>query len=184
MSEESGGDYSREVRDTVVKSGIAGVGLSVLAVTLFSPAGFGGIIGTSVASALGMDRTASASDDPYAKLPPYPAPLTQSEISDIRGQLAATAASLEITRAATEDKIEYVRDLAEHPNALTLGPVHHLADVQPPAGLRGQEALATPPAATTASVAQAPAPIAPVSYSSQPRDSHLEFAALLIGEEE
>src|SRR5262249_6136770 len=107
-------DYSREVRDTIVKSSLTGVAATVIAVTAFSPAGFGGVIGTSVASSLGLDRTARASDDPYAHLPPFPSPLTQTELTDIRGELARTAASLEITRAATEHKIEYVRGIAEH----------------------------------------------------------------------
>ncbi|HRP11347.1 MAG TPA: hypothetical protein PLK37_09965 [Terricaulis sp.] len=101
-------DYGREVRDTVIKSGLTGVAATVMAVAVFSPAGLGGMIGTSVAS--GAGNTAQA-DDPYANLPPFPAPLTSEEISDIRGQLASTAASLEITRAATEARIEQMRAL-------------------------------------------------------------------------
>mgnify|MGYP000865863612 CR=1 FL=1 len=50
MSEQVGGGFEREVRDTVVKSGLTGVAATVLAVTIFSPAGFGGMIGTSLAS--------------------------------------------------------------------------------------------------------------------------------------
>ena len=70
-------DYSREVRDTIVKSSLTGVAATVIAVTAFSPAGFGGVIGTSVAAGLGLDRTARASDDPYAHLPPFPSPLSR-----------------------------------------------------------------------------------------------------------
>lgn len=101
-------DYGREVRDTVIKSGLTGVAATVMAVAVFSPAGLGGMIGTSVASGAGA---AAPADDPYANLPPFPAPLTSEEISDIRGQLASTAASLEITRAATEARIEQMRAL-------------------------------------------------------------------------
>ena len=43
-------DYSREVRDTVVKSGLTGVAATVLAVTIFSPAGFGGYLGARFAA--------------------------------------------------------------------------------------------------------------------------------------
>jgi len=115
-------DYGREVRDTIVKSSLTGVAATVLAVTVFSPAGLGGMIGTSVASGFGVEPAANTADDPYAKLPPYPAPLTSDEISDIRGQLAATAASLEITRAATEARMEQMR-------ALTVAPVVMAAPV-------------------------------------------------------
>ena len=104
-------DYGREVRDTVIKSGLTGVAATVMAVAVFSPAGLGGMIGTSVASGFGADAAANTADDPYANLPPFPAPLTSEEISDIRGQLASTAASLEITRAATEARIEQMRAL-------------------------------------------------------------------------
>src|SRR5687768_12123733 len=102
-------DYGRGVRDGVVKSGLTGVAASILAVAAFSPAGFGGMIGASLASGFGLDSNASAADNPYANLPAYPAPLTQAELSQIRGQLVSTAAQLEITRAATDAKIEHVR---------------------------------------------------------------------------
>lgn len=111
-------DFGREVRDTIVKSGLTGVAATVIAVAAFSPAALGGMIGTSVASGFGADTAAATADDPYANLPPYPAPLTTEEISDIRGQLAATAASLEITRAATEAKIEQMRALTVAPRAI------------------------------------------------------------------
>src|SRR5262245_31268680 len=105
-------DYGREVRDTVVKSSLTGVAVTVLAVTAFSPAGFGGIIGTSLASGFGADTNANANtDDPYAGLPPFSAPLSQMELETIRSQLARTTASLEITRAATEERIEHIRSI-------------------------------------------------------------------------
>lgn len=105
-------DYGQEVRDTIVKSGLTGVAATVLAVTIFSPAGFGGFIGTSLASGFGLDPNASAADDPYASLPAFPSPLTPTELDTIRGQLARTTASLEITRAATEERIEHIRAIA------------------------------------------------------------------------
>ncbi len=107
-------DYGREVRDTIVKSSLTGVAATVLAVAAFSPAGLGGMIGTSVASGAGAN-SAVTEDDPYAKLPPFPAPLTNEEISDIRGQLASTAAALEMTREATEARIEHMRTLTVAP---------------------------------------------------------------------
>src|SRR5690606_27627224 len=53
MSEKP--SFEREVRDTVVKSSLTGVAATVLAVTVFSPAGLGGIVGTSMASGFGAD---------------------------------------------------------------------------------------------------------------------------------
>ena len=61
MSEKVGG-FEREVRDTIVKSGLTGVAATVLAVTIFSPAGLGGMIGTSLASGFGQDPNATPAD--------------------------------------------------------------------------------------------------------------------------
>jgi hypothetical protein len=158
----------------------------VLAVTVFSPAGLGGMIGTSVASGFGLDSSKPNADDPYANLPAYPAPLTQHELSDIRGQLARTAASLEITRAATEAKIEHVRSIALTDGLVTFAQ----ARVTAPAANALSLAAATEPTPTPAA-----APIeavTPVSYSgggaadSSPHDNderHLELAELLLAHE-
>ena len=166
-------DYSREVRDTIVKSSLTGVAATVIAVTAFSPAGFGGVIGTSVAAGLGLDRTARASDDPYAHLPPFTPPLSQNELTDIRGELARTAASLEITRAATEGKIEYVRGIAEHTGINTsMAGLRHVAQMT----------------VTTTSLAapSVPAPAPQQTAAAVPaahRDGNLELASLLLAHE-
>jgi len=177
MSEKPA-DFGREVRDTVVKSGLTGVAATVLAVTIFSPAGIGGMVGTSLASGFGLDPNPTRADDPYANLPPYPAPLTAEELSDIHTQLARTTASLEITRAATEAKIEYIRSIAVSGDAVTFATSTQLsADLRP----RTSE-----PAAFAAA---APAPVAatPVSYAGgvdpSYRDPHLELADLLLAHE-
>lgn len=112
MTEQSAGAFGREVRETIVKSSLTGVAATVLAVTALSPAGLGGMIGTSLASGFGNDAGVSPADDPYANLPAFPAPLSTEELNQIRGELARTTASLEITRAATEAKIEHVRAIA------------------------------------------------------------------------
>lgn len=185
-------DYGREVRETVVKSGLTGVAATVLAVTIFSPAGLGGMIGTSLASSFGQDPNTISADDPYARLPAYPAPLSQDELSNIRGQLARTTASLEITRAATEAKIEHIRSIALSEGAVTFTPMPQTARVGE--GLR--LTLSEPTAAPIA----APAPIevasVPVSYitssaatstvdmSTPYRDPHLELADLLLAHEQ
>ena len=170
MSEQP--DYGREVRDTVVKSSITGVAVTILAVTAFSPAGFGGIIGTSVASGLGLDHRATRSDDPYARLPPFPSPLSQTELTDIRGELARTAASLEITRAATEDKIDYVRAIAEHQGlSSSLASMH-----------RAQILATTAPAAPVTVASPEPAPVT-ASLAPVQRDGNMELAALLAAHE-
>jgi hypothetical protein len=180
-------DYGREVRDTVVKSGLTGVAATVLAVTIFSPAGFGGMVGTSLASGFGLDPNASASEDPYASLPPYPAPLSAQELSDIHNQLARTTASLEITRAATEAKIEYIRAIAVSGDQVTFAPMRTAAADD---GLRLRT---SEPVAFVAAAPAAPAP-APAEATLQPasyaggvdpnyRDPHLELADLLLAHE-
>jgi hypothetical protein len=164
-------NYEREVRDTILKSSFTGVAATVIAVTAFSPMGFGDWIGASVASSFGFDSTASAEDNPYANLPAYPAPLSQDELSAIRGQLAATEASLTLLRAATDDKIEHVRTLALNDGETSL------AEEAPVEAY----VIETAPVQATAS---------PVSYSgggydaSAPyRDPHLELADLLLAHE-
>lgn len=164
-------DYGREVRDTIVKSSLTGVAATVALVAALSPAGLGGMIGTSVASGAGASTTTSA-DDPYANLPPFPAPLSTQEISDIRGQLAATAASLEITRAATEAKIEQMRALTHAPAAVEApAPVH--APVVPVVA----PVVQAEPAALTDD-----AQVAHDGGDPAFRGRHDEFAALLLSD--
>lgn len=112
MRDEPNYDYGREVRDTIVKSSLTGVAATMIAVAVFSPAGLGGMVGTSLASGLGGDPGVAPADDPYANLPALRAPMSQEEVSQIRGELAATAAAMEITRAATEAKVEHIRAIA------------------------------------------------------------------------
>lgn len=192
MTERALSSFEHEVRDTVVKSGFTGIAATVLAVTIFSPAGLGGMIGTSLASGA-TDPNVAASDNPYANLPAYPSPLTTEEISEIRGQLASTTASMEFTRAATEAKIEHVRSLALSDGSVTFTPM--------PAVQMPQVAAAAPASEpelrlTLSQPASAPAPEAaieatPVSYgggvgidySTHYRDTHLELAELMFAHE-
>jgi hypothetical protein len=170
-------EYGREVRDTVVKSGLGGVAATVLAVTIFSPAGFGGLIGTSLASGFGGDANAASAEDPYANLPAFPAPLTSVELENIRSELARTTASLEITRAATDGKIEYMRSIADSgvvsftPMAATSAPVG--------AGLRtttSNEVAFAPVEVSTTAVSYITNEAGNVQYA----DPHLELAELLL----
>jgi hypothetical protein len=171
-------DYGREVRDTVVKSGLTGVAATVLAVTIFSPAGFGGLIGTSLASGLGVNANAAASEDPYASLPAFPAPLSAVELETIRSQLARTTASLEITRAATDDNIEHIRAIADGVVSFTPMP----AVTQVGAGLRPSTSMdvafaaPAPIEVATTAVSYISADAEPVAYV----DPHLELAELLL----
>jgi hypothetical protein len=194
MSEQVGG-FEREVRDTIVKSSLTGVAATVLAVTIFSPAGLGGMIGTSLASSFGNDPNVAPADNPYANLPAYPSPLTAQEVSDIRGQLASTAAQMEFTRAATDAKIEHVRAIAMVDGAVTFTPMP-----APRAQLsQAAPAPVTPDLRLTLSEpasAPAPAPVVataiPVSYSAGgggvdytiSRDPHMELAELLLAHEQ
>lgn len=185
------GSYEREVRDTIVKSGLTGVAATVLAVTFLSPAGFGDWVGASLASSFGSDSSARADDNPYANLPAYPAPLSQQELSDIRGQLASTAASLELTRAATDARIEHFRSLEGSGDLVTFDRVPRTARA-PDSSLRltlsEPSTLAVPEAPVESFIVEAPAEEAPASYalggaSPEYRDPHLELADLLLAHE-
>jgi hypothetical protein len=188
-------NYEREVRDTILKSSFTGVAATVIAVTAFSPMGFGDWIGASVASSFGLDSTASAEDNPYANLPAYPAPLSQAELNTIRGQLAATEASLTLLREATDDKIEHVRTLALSDGMVTFTPVRRAAPAPAPqADLRlslssDASFVEAPVEAYVIETSPVEATASPVSYSggydtSVPyRDPHLELADLLLAHE-
>ncbi len=158
-------DFRSEVRDTIFKSGLTGVAATVLAVTLSSPAGLGGMIGTSLASGAGE----SSADDAYASLPAYPTPLTASEVSEIRGQLAATAASLALVREATDDSIEQVRSIAASAQLAPAPPITAAAPV-----LRLALSEPAPVVEDATSVAYSRADEA------QPVDPNLELATLLF----
>jgi hypothetical protein len=130
MSEESTvkfGGYAREVRDTVIKSGLTGVAATMLAVTVFSPAGFGGIVGTSLASGLGMGPESAPAEDIYANLPAYPAPLSVVEIASIEDRLAQTSVEHDSVRAATEPTIKHVRAIALTEGIVTFSPAPVMA---------------------------------------------------------
>jgi hypothetical protein len=179
MAVETGnpGGYAREVRDTIVKSSLTGVAATVLAVTIFSPAGFGGMIGTSLASGLGLDTKTSASGDAYGNLPAYPAPLSATELNQIRGELARTTASLEITRAATEAKIENLRSLAGGHDVVTFTPA--------PQAQIGATPIATvvPVSAPTAETIEAANSGGGADLTVPHRDPNMELAALLFAHE-
>lgn len=193
MTEQVGG-FEREVRDTIVKSSLTGVAATVLAVTIFSPAGFGGMIGTSLASNFGADPNAAPADNPYANLPAYPAPLTAEEVSDIRSRLASTAAAMEFTRAATDPRIEHVRAIALTDGMVTFTP---MPEVQLPQLVQAEPAPVpqlrlslSAPASEPTPAAPTPAPVQ-VSYSqgggadyTAHRDPHMELAELLFAHEQ
>jgi len=186
--------YEREVRDTIVKSGLSGVAMAALAVTVCSPVGFGGMIGSPFASAMGFDSTSDVSDNPYAALPAYPEPMTADELERVRGELATSGAMLELTRAATDDKIEHMRRLALGDDIVTFTPsAAPLSASVPDAALRltlSQPAPfdEAPVEAYVMDTSPAEASVTPVNYSggavSEPyRDPHLELADLLLAHE-
>lgn len=199
VAEQKPTDYGREVRETIVKSSLTGVAATVLAVAAFSPAGFGGMIGTSLASGFGLDTNSSTADDPYANLPAYPAPLSADELNTIHNQLAQTTASLEFTRAATEAKIEAIRAIALGGDLVTFESApRQTASAGEALRLRTSEpdtyAAAAPATAVIAPVNVEPAPepvveavLTPVAYigGADPsyRDPHLELADLLLAYE-
>lgn len=193
MAERSQPTYASEVRDTIVKYGLTGMAATALAVTVFSPAGFGGMIGTSLASSFGRDSASAATEDAYSRLPAYPSPLSSEEINTIETRLAQTAVSLEITRAATDDNIEQLRSLSVSSELVTFAQAPARAAVQARA-VRANEDLRlslTEPVSAPAPTS-APAQAQPVSYSGSSsfdhsvpyRDPHLELADLLLAHEE
>lgn len=105
-----------EVRDTVLKSGFTGVAATVLAVAISSPAGIGGMIGTSLASNFALEPTEGEGAVSFASTP---VPLTEVELVDIRSRLAASIASVDAIRAATDAEIEQLRLLASDENMLS-----------------------------------------------------------------
>lgn len=108
-----------EVCDIVLKSGFTGVAATVLAVAISSPAGLGGMIGTSLASNFGLDPVDGARDgENLVSFANTPAPLTETEIVEIRDRLAASMASVDAARAETDDAIAQLRELASNENAL------------------------------------------------------------------
>jgi hypothetical protein len=117
------GGYAREVRDIIFKSTLTGVAATMLAVTIFSPAGFGGIVGTSLASGLGIDSNSAPADDVYANLPAYPAPLTEDEVADIHQRIAFATTSVDMNRAATEATVNHIRIVALSDGIASFAPV-------------------------------------------------------------
>lgn len=185
MTERSAQTYSDQVRDTVVKSSLTGVAATVLAVTIFSPAGFGGMIGISLASGFGGANDTAATDA-YSVLPAYPAPLSGEELNAIQTQLAQTSVSLEITRAATDARVEQLRSMADGGELVTFEPVQ-TASVQPQ-----REDLRLSLTEPVAAIAPLPAAVqaTPISYggstvdmSAPYRDPHLELAELFLAHE-
>lgn len=174
--------YVDEVRDTVIKSSLTGVAATALVVTIFSPAGLGGMIGTSVASGLGLDTSANAaSAEGYANLPPYPSPLSSTELNDIRSQLAQTTASLEITKAATESRLEYIRSISDAGDTRAIP----MPDVHVPVlrGVAPVEAAVAPTPAAPQAVAQPASDGGGADTTVPYRDPNMELAALLFAHE-
>ncbi len=196
--------FEREVRDTIVRSSFTGVAASVIAITAFSPAGFGDWIGASIASSFGIDSTASAGDgafNVYAVLPAYPAPMTRAELNEIHSQLAASEASMIFVRAATDEKLEHVRALSQNEELAVVATRPHVA-AAPEANLRlalsepvsytnaneapveGYVAVTGPEARLSQASFTAPAPVGGGYDASVPyRDPHLELADLLLAHE-
>lgn len=107
-SDEEPVRHDFRIYETVLKSSFSGVAATVLAITVFSPAGLGGLIGTSVANGFGM-----AADTPdVVSFPAVPAPLSESELTDIRARLAVSMTAIDSMRAITDDEIDHLRALA------------------------------------------------------------------------
>jgi hypothetical protein len=121
-----------EFRDIVLKSGLTGVAASVLVVAMCSPAGFGGMIGTSLASGLGFGAKADPEQNAqhFSKTP---APLTSAELTAIHETLQSSEAQIDNIRAATDSEIQYMHDIAASGHIALSAPVSmaplHVAQV-------------------------------------------------------
>lgn len=185
--------YRDEVRDTVIKSSLSGVAATVLAVTISSPAGLGGMIGTSLASGAPADSAATA--DALSNLSPYPAPITPVELREIRQTLRDSALALRDARRDTNAEIAHIRSIAAGNHIVSLSPMAEVAQVG--AGMSVTDA------APSVEVAQAPIEQMPVAveyeapqaqlmttaelsygggdeYGVKPRDRNMELAELLL----
>lgn len=119
--------YRDEVRDIVVKSGLSGIAATVLAVTISSPAGLGGLIGSSLASGHTPDSAETA--DALSNLSRYPSPITEVELREIRVQLRQTAQALNDARAETNAEIAHIRSIAASNHILGVAPMAEVAQV-------------------------------------------------------
>ncbi len=97
-----------DVGEVVLKSTFSGVAATVLAITICSPAGVGGIIGTSVAEGFGL----APDTHDVVSLPSIPAPLSGAELSDIRERLAESMTAIDTMRTITDAEIDHLRQLA------------------------------------------------------------------------
>jgi hypothetical protein len=164
-------NHARQMRETVVKSGLSGVAATVLAVTICSPAGLGGMIGTSLAS--GTD-SASTTSNTIGRLAPFPAPITEVELANIHAKLRDSQIALRTLRQSTDDEIALVRRIANRngiaaPMGLR-GPIGSGMDVTDalvaPAPLVAPAAIVTRAApAPVVETASIEAPAAPITVS-------------------
>jgi hypothetical protein len=155
-------NHARQMRETVVKSGLSGVAATVLAVTICSPAGLGGMIGTSLAS--GSD-SASTTSNTVGRLAPFPAPITEVELADIHAKLRNSQIALRTLRQSTDDEIALVRRIANR------------AGIAAPMGLRGP--IGSGMDVTDALIAPAPlvAPAAVVAHAAPVAEANTVEAA-------
>ncbi|MDX2275840.1 MAG: hypothetical protein NW206_10355 [Hyphomonadaceae bacterium] len=103
-------NHAQDVRDTIIKSGLSGVAATVLAVTIWSPAGLGGMVGTSMAS--GTDSSSPAADA-VGRMAPFPAPITEVELEYIQTKLHQSGRSLRLMRESTDQAIAQIRAVAK-----------------------------------------------------------------------
>ena len=169
--------FRDDTRDTIVKSAVSGVAATVLAVVIWSPAGLGGMIGTSVAS---NPDTDAAMADAVARLSPYPTPITPEELTQIHATLDLTESSLVTMRAATDGAISNIRHLASQadiPGASQMAAVSPVfPELRPTLDVDVAETSAPPVRADAQLLATSYSPPAPGTIA----ESHLEFAELLL----
>lgn len=162
---------SNDVRDTIVKSGLSGVAATVLAVTIWSPAGLGGMIGTSLASG----DSSSPVSDAVGGLAPFPAPITEVELRDIRAKLHDSAVSMRTLRESTNGEIAHIRAIARHANFASMAPMR--AHAQVGAGMDVTDSIIAPAPIARVSIAPAADPVVAAAPAVEPNPLSVSYDA-------
>lgn len=99
--------WEGRARRTAIHWTLLGVSAVTAAIALFGP-------DRSVPAARASGMTNSSEQDVYARLPAYPRPFTDAELRDVNAQLTHAGHVLDATRAATDQELARMKDLAQH----------------------------------------------------------------------
>jgi hypothetical protein len=116
----------RELGFTVLKSGFSGAAVTVLAVAFSSPAGLGGMVGSSFAGPADARDPIRGNDG--VSFAPASTQLSAEEMADITARLEGTVEAIESARAATDAKIKHMSMIAGGPGATSVAEAQPVRD--------------------------------------------------------